>query len=266
MTGIYELLNLFRKSQTIDYRRVIDTHPNARGVPIPHSGFSSYSELKDAEDICPTGALKLIHKFEMQIDYGACLQCGLCVSKSKGMLRNSHLVHVYALDRDSLRVRFRKGHPEFKPDTTTDFVKQFRNVSRRSGLQFREVDAGSNGASDLEINASFNSFFDAESCQIRLVASPKHADAIVYTGPVSESMERPLQIAWDCVPSPKVLIACGTEAISGGLFAKGKLPKDADLYIAGDPPLPEVIVSAFLYLLGRREYSFAESLSREYLK
>lgn len=75
-------------------------------------------------------------------------------------------------------------------------------------------------------------------------------------------MEGPLDTAWETMPSPKALIACGSEAISGGLFKLGKLPKKPDLFIGGDPPRPDVIVSAFRYLMGIREFSFRAELAK----
>jgi Ni,Fe-hydrogenase III small subunit len=92
------------------------------------------------------------------------------------------------------------------------------------------------------------------------VASPKHADALVVSGPVSPGMSGPLRTAWDCLPAPRALIACGTEATSGGLFARGEWPAEPDLWIAGDPPRPDTVLAAFRLLLGRSRYSFRAAL------
>ncbi len=261
MKRFQEIINIFRPAYNLNYNKVQVNNPNARGIPIPN--FKKGVQLdKSVEKVCPTGGIKVVSAKEVVFDYGACLQCGLCVEHSPDKLENSGFIHVYSVDREALVVSYIDGVPIPHEETISNEVKQFRKITKNTGFQFREVAASGNNATEAEINASFNAVFDSEASMVRVVASPKHSDALVYAGPVGPNMEIPLQVAWDTMPSPKALVACGTEAVSGGLFQRGALPKEPDLFIGGDPPRPDVIVSAFRYLMGRRKFSFREELSK----
>jgi Ni,Fe-hydrogenase III small subunit/Pyruvate/2-oxoacid:ferredoxin oxidoreductase delta subunit len=225
----------------------------ARGVPIPTRALDKNCEgCRNCVVACPTRAIALPFDGGMTIDYGACLQCGLCVEVCPThILKNSGNTNVFALNRSHLVTKFlAEGTPEPKnKENVSSEVKAFRKLTGGRGFLYREVAASGNNLVECELNATFNPAFDSESLGIRAVASPKHADALVFSGPVGEAMERPLSTAWSTIPDPKVLIACGTEAISGGLFPRGNLPKEPDLFIAGDPPRPDTILAAFLYLI-----------------
>ncbi|TGJ98676.1 hydrogenase-4 subunit G, partial [Leptospira semungkisensis] len=260
MKRFQEIINILRPARNLDFEKMQPTNSNARGIPVP--SFKKGSSLdKSVEKVCPTGGIKVVSAKEVIFDYGACLQCGLCVEHSPDKLENSGFVHVYSVDREALKVSYIDGVPKSYEETISDEVKQFRKITHKTGFQYREVAASGNNSTEAELNASFNAVFDSEASMVRVVASPKHADAVVYAGPVGPNMEIPLQVAWDTMPSPKALVACGTEAVSGGLFPLGKLPKEPDLFIGGDPPRPDVIVSAFRYLMGKKKYSFREELS-----
>jgi len=110
----------------------------------------------------------------------------------------------------------------------------------------------------MELNASGNVNFDMGRYGIEFVASPRHADGIVITGPVSENMAEALQICYDATPSPKIIILVGTDAISGGIFSESKavnrefLSKyPVDLYIPGNPAHPLTFINGLLQLIGR---------------
>ncbi len=262
MKIIFEILNILRPAKTMNYKKVSPINSNARGIPVPVLGPSeSCLSCKSCEQVCPTHSLKVLSKDQIRFDYTACLQCGRCSEVcSDGKIIDSGFVHVYSTDREALRVTYTNGLPEERSEVISEEVKQFRDVTKHTGFQFREVAASGNNTTEAEINASFNALFDSEASMVRVVASPKHADALVYSGPVGPNMEGPLDTAWETMPSPKALVACGSEAVSGGLFKLGKLPKEPDLFIGGDPPRPDVIVSAFRYLMGTREFSFRAEL------
>src|SRR3989338_798638 len=127
-------------------------------------------------------------------------------------------------------------------------------------LKLREVCAGSCNGCDLELQALFNVVFDLSRFGIQFVASPRHADGLVVTGPVSENMKLALKKTYDAVPEPKIVIAVGACAINGGPFegspevlngADRVLP--VDLYIPGCPPHPLTILDGMLRLLGNLE-------------
>jgi Ni,Fe-hydrogenase III small subunit len=137
-----------------------------------------------------------------------------------------------------------------------------RSVRTAAGLggsvQVRHVDAGSCNGCEIEIGQAFSPVYDAERYGIRLVASPRHADVLTVTGPVTVNMAGPLRKTYEAMPEPRLVVAVGDCARGCGLFAGGHgvlgavpdvLPVDA--YIAGCPPEPDAIVAALRGLSGR---------------
>ncbi|HEY7225343.1 MAG TPA: NADH-quinone oxidoreductase subunit NuoB [Micromonosporaceae bacterium] len=125
-------------------------------------------------------------------------------------------------------------------------------------LQIRHVDAGSCNGCEIEIGQAFSPVYDAERFGARLVASPRHADAITVTGPVTVNMARALRATYDAMPEPRLVIAVGDCARDCGVFrrAHGVLGAvedvvPVDLHVPGCPPEPEQIVSALRGLTGR---------------
>jgi Ni,Fe-hydrogenase III small subunit len=125
-------------------------------------------------------------------------------------------------------------------------------------VQIRHVDAGSCNGCEVEIGAAFGPVYDAERYGARLVASPRHADALVVTGVVTRNMAEPLRRTYEAVPEPKVVVAVGDCARNCGVFAGayGVVGSVADvvpvdLEVAGCPPRPETIVAALRLLTGR---------------
>jgi membrane-bound hydrogenase subunit mbhJ len=130
----------------------------------------------------------------------------------------------------------------------------------RRSLAIREVDTGSCNACEMEMNALANPIYDAERFGIHIAASPRHADALVVTGPVTVNMERPLKDVYKATPDPKLVIALGDCAITCGMF-KGSYavsgPVDrhipVDVRIPGCPPRPAQILEALAALRRKRE-------------
>jgi len=123
-------------------------------------------------------------------------------------------------------------------------------------LSIRAVDAGSCNGCELEIHALNNAFYDLERFGLRFVASPRHADVLMVTGPVTKNMREALQRTFDATPDPKWVVAVGRCAADGGMFAGGYAiaggVKDVipvDLHIAGCPPSPTQLLSGLLALL-----------------
>jgi Ni,Fe-hydrogenase III small subunit len=124
-------------------------------------------------------------------------------------------------------------------------------------LQVRLVDAGSCNGCEAEFAAAFGPVYDAERFGVRLVASPRHADALVVTGPVTRNMAVPLEKTWEATPGPKLVIALGDCARDCGVFAGGHGVHGAvrdvvpvDIEIPGCPPSPDVIVAAMRRVAG----------------
>ena len=132
----------------------------------------------------------------------------------------------------------------------------YRRLGR--SLSIRMIDPGSCNGCEMEINALGNPFYDLERFGLKFVASPRHADGLLITGPVTQNMKLALEKTYAAVPSPKIVIAIGTCAISGGIYcdhpeqcngAESILP--VDLFIPGCPPHPLTIFDGLLRFLGR---------------
>ncbi|MFD1626940.1 NADH-quinone oxidoreductase subunit B family protein [Azospirillum griseum] len=123
-------------------------------------------------------------------------------------------------------------------------------------LSIRAVDAGSCNGCELELHALNNPIYDLERFGLRFVASPRHADVLLVTGPVTKNMAEALRRSWDATPDPKWVVACGACAIDGGVFAGSYAcvgPVEAvipvDLRIPGCPPRPAELLAGLLSLL-----------------
>jgi len=123
-------------------------------------------------------------------------------------------------------------------------------------LSIREVDAGSCNGCELEIHALNNVFYDLERYGLRFVASPRHADVLLVTGPVTKNMREALERTYNATPDPKWVVAVGDCAVDGGLFAgsyavaggvRNVVP--VDLHIRGCPPTPRQLLAGLLALL-----------------
>lgn len=126
----------------------------------------------------------------------------------------------------------------------------------RGSLAIREVDAGSTNACEYELNALTNAFYDLERFGIHFVASPRHADMLFVTGPVSRNMKEALLRSYNAVPNPKIVVAVGDDAIDGGIFkgsyavldgVKNVVPVDYN--IPGDPPSPRAVLCGLFKIL-----------------
>jgi Ni,Fe-hydrogenase III small subunit/formate hydrogenlyase subunit 6/NADH:ubiquinone oxidoreductase subunit I len=267
MNFLFEFKNFITKKNVLNFDKVSFVHANNRGIPTPTKNMENgCGACSECESNCPTKAIQRSGSDRLDLDYGKCLQCGICVEVCpEGKLRNSGFIYTIALHREEFYTSYQNGKMDKNSQsnfTLSENQRQFRDLTKKRGFLYREVAAGGNNTVESELNASFNSVFDSEREGIRCVASPKHADAIVFSGPISEQMEGPLQTAWDVLSEPRALIACGTEAVSGGLFPKGKIPKEPDLYISGDPPRPDVILQGFRLLIGRFSFQFQEALHK----
>lgn len=133
-----------------------------------------------------------------------------------------------------------------------------RNIEKRFGrsLAIREIDAGSCNGCELEIHALSNPFYDLERFGLKFVASPRHADVLLVTGPVTHNMREALQRTYDAAPSPKWVVAVGTCALDGGVFSgsyacvggvSAVIP--VDLHIRGCPAAPMTLIKGLLALI-----------------
>lgn len=144
----------------------------------------------------------------------------------------------------------------------TMIARQIDERARRlfgRSLHIREVDAGSCNGCELEINALNNPYYDLERFGMHFVASPRHADCLLVTGPVTRNMADPLKRTYDATPDPKIVVAVGDCAQSCGIFAGGygvvgpvSAIVPVDVLVPGCPPTPQVILRGILGALEKR--------------
>ncbi len=213
-------------------------------------------ELADSSalaECCPTNA---IMTDPVRIDLGRCTFCGECSRLFPGKISFTTDYKLSANERNSLIIS--EGSVAPVTIDPNHIRKEIRN-SFRGSLKLRQVSAAGDNSCELELNACGNVNFDMGRYGIEFVASPRHADGIVITGPVSKNMSRPLQMTYDATPSPKIIILAGTDAISGGIF-EGSPALDRrfieenhiDLYVPGNPVHPLTFINGIVDLLGIR--------------
>ena len=205
-------------------------------------------------EACPTGAIEVQ---PLRLDLGACVFCPLCVEACpSGALAQTTDHRLAGRMRSALVLT---GESSVAGPKIEALDARARRLFGRS-LRLRQVCAGGCSGCEAELVALGNVVFDLSRFGVQFVASPRHADGIVITGPVTRNMELALRKTYEAVPAPKIVIAVGACAISGGPFAgsaaaRDGLPDDiaVDLYVPGCPPHPLTLLDGLLRLLGRIE-------------
>lgn len=145
-----------------------------------------------------------------------------------------------------------------KEDITVTVAELDKKIKKlfNGSLAIRAIDAGSDNSVEQELTALSNSFYDVERFGIHFVASPKHADMLMVSGPVSRNMVHALKVAYDCTPNPKIVVAVGDGAINGGIYKGSYAITNAvrnvipvNFEIPGDPPTPTTILISLLNIL-----------------
>jgi Ni,Fe-hydrogenase III small subunit len=211
--------------------------------------FRGYPILTDGcnvdESVCPTGALK---SNPLSIDMGKCTFCGAC--KSCGV-EFSNGYKLTSTSREKLIVTPQSNYEDYVK-TAVEVKKEIVKIFGHS-LKLRQVSAGGCNGCEMELNACSNVNFDMGRFGIDFVASPRHADGIVITGPITKNMAYALENCYNSVPDPKLVILCGACSISGGVFQNSTeinrefLEKhNIDLYIPGCPVHPLTFINGIL--------------------
>jgi Ni,Fe-hydrogenase III small subunit len=217
-----------------------------RGYPVVAS-LARSAEQGDESAHCPYGAFSMKH--------GGCLDLGKCLFCAECPVGDIEFTREYQLavtSREQLMV-----HPEAERQYARPLPTDLRRMFGRS-LKFREVSAGGCNACEADTNVLSTIGWDLGRFGIQFVASPRHADGLWVTGPVTENMTKALLTTYEAIPDPKIVVACGACAINGGPYidsprvcngADSLIP--VDLYIPGCPPHPATILDGLLRILDK---------------
>ena len=221
-----------------------------RGRPVISKARINESQLSD---LCPTGAITVN---PVSLDLGKCTFCGECAIQFPDKISFTKEYKLSTNDRARLIITEGEDSPiVLNPELVRSEIHRLFGRS----LKLRQVSAGGDNSCEWELNASNNVQFDISRFGIDFVASPRHADGIVITGPVTANMAEPLERCYNAVPDPKIIIVAGTDAISGGIFADSPaLNREflsrhtIDLYVPGNPIHPLTFINGVLDLLKKR--------------
>jgi len=219
----------------------------------PVRPVTSPADPGDLTALCTTGAISVD---PVRVDMGRCILCGRCVTERPGVFAWSEgATGPAALTREQLII------PELpETDAAVAAVRARlaeRTTALRRSVHVRHVDAGSDGSEEWEIQALLGPVYDLHRLGVFITASPRHGDVLLVTGAGARGMTGPLRTTYDGMPDPKVVIAVGTDAVSGGLLAGREAVTDGvgatvpvDIWLAGSPPSPFGILNALLIAVG----------------
>jgi Ni,Fe-hydrogenase III small subunit/NAD-dependent dihydropyrimidine dehydrogenase PreA subunit len=247
------LARLQQGQRTLAYPAQEPTLPDRfRGLPVVDASKCP-DGCRDCADICPTNAITFENQ-QLRLDLGRCLFCTDCLHACpEGAIQYTQDYRLATRTREDLVLH----------GQTLGRAQALEEKSRRlfgRSLKLRVVSAGGCNACEADVNALTTVVFDLGRFGIQIVASPRHADGLLVTGAVSENMRSALLDTYAAIPAPKLVIAIGACAISGGPFVDNPevhngccalLP--VDLYVPGCPPHPLTILDGLLRLLGRLE-------------
>src|SRR5271169_271846 len=213
-------------------------------------------------EACPTCALAFdTSRSHLTLNYGECTGCGRCIEAGEGAFLAAAKFARCGVSKKGLVRHFDLNRvSEITPDqpALAETAEKIRAILGRA-LNIRQLDAGSCNGCEAEITALTNPYYDRERFGIHFVASPKHADMLLVTGPVTRNMAEAVRATYEAVPTPKLVVAVGACGCSGGLFAGSHAVVGAvdsvipvDRYIPGCPPTPAMILSGILAVLGKR--------------
>ncbi len=247
----------------------------------PVIDFTRCTLCEECARSCPTGAIHTESNTPGQrtlaLSYAACIQCRECVTACPDQaISPGRDVEVAAYSREQLEhaaffdidaatshCTFRQAEVQAGPSLEESSARLRERIHGQLGrsLHVRQVDAGSCNGCELEIAATTNPLFDLERFGVHFVASPRHADLLLVTGPVTRNMEIALQRTYEAAPDPRVVVAVGACGCSGGIFGEDTyavvggvdrvLP--VDVYIPGCPPRPQAILNGLFVAMGLRE-------------
>jgi Ni,Fe-hydrogenase III small subunit/formate hydrogenlyase subunit 6/NADH:ubiquinone oxidoreductase subunit I len=251
----------------------------ARGKP--EIDWANWKDARSSAAVCPTGAIECRDETDGRVvnrtatlDLGKCIFCGLCADVDPA-IRMTPQCELAARSRESLRhtVRYQlnengthhrllEAPPSVASAEAVAAVGQKLQARIQSmlgrSLHIREVDAGSCNGCEVEIHGLNSPVYDLEHFGIHFVASPRHADMLLVTGPVTRNMELALKKTYAATPDPRLVVAVGACGCSGGIFGVNYATCGAvdtvipvDVYIPGCPPNPHALLHGILLAMGR---------------
>jgi Ni,Fe-hydrogenase III small subunit/formate hydrogenlyase subunit 6/NADH:ubiquinone oxidoreductase subunit I len=253
----------------------------ARGCP--EIDTAKWKDARAAAAACPTGALAchdLHGRRDIVLDLAKCTFCGLC-AEADNAIRMTNICELAAANKTDLVSKFSyeldatgtqrrllqstprpsRGAPPIDREQIETLGNELKaRIQKMLGrsLHIREVDAGSCNGCEVEIVGLNSPIYDIERFGIHFVASPRHADMLLVTGPVSRNMELALRKTYDATPEPRLVVAVGACGCSGGVFGQnyaslGGVDKvlPVDVYIPGCPPNPHALLHGILTAVGR---------------
>lgn len=236
-----------QKNQVIKDIKKATIKEKFRGLP--NVCGDKCSDCNQCKNICPTNAINGNGE-DLSIDLGKCIFCGECERIcGSDVIKFTNFHKIGSTLRENL---ITQGNLD--PIKSTELIKKTLGRS----LRLRQVSAGGCNSCEMELSACSNANFDMGRFGIEFVASPRHADGIVITGPITKNMAKAIEDTYNAISEPKIVILVGTCAISGGIFQNSEeltrefLEKHkVDLYISGCPAHPLTIINAILDFLGK---------------
>lgn len=248
--GKLKILRSHGKQYIPDLRNVTLTE-EFRGFPLL-SDTPENDDIERAAAICPTQA---ITTSPLTLDMGKCLFCGECAKRAPKNIRFTPNYRMAATKREDLIVSVGQSEPRFDVEAIRPEIAKYFGKS----LQLREVSAGGDASIEMELGATGNVNFDFGRYGVGFTASPRHADGLVLTGPISQNMAEALDICYDAIAEPKILVVCGSEAVSGGLYAESPAVERSfldkykvDLWLPGAPTHPLCFIDGITRLRKRK--------------
>ena len=219
-----------------------------RGRPVLTT-TDDMSDVEAAAKICPTQGITAA---PFTLDLGRCLFCGECALRAPKNIRFTNDYKIGSTSREALIVKPGDESIAFHDEQVREEIPAL--FSR--ALKLRQVSAGGDASVEMELNATGNVNFDFGRYGVEFVASPRHADGVVVTGPISSNMAEALDICYNSVPDPKIVIVCGSEACSGGLYADSRAVDrrfleryKVDLWLPGAPTHPMTFIDGVMNML-----------------
>jgi Ni,Fe-hydrogenase III small subunit/ferredoxin len=240
---------------TTRYPRRSDGYgPAFRGTVVVDGGHRGDPALGTVAEACPTGAIS-VERGQARLDRGRCILCGRCAQLLPDVFRFDPTFESSVVGRDQLVVPASDEDDAALESARHELARRVRALRR--SIHIRHVDAGSDGAEEWEVAALTNPVYDVQRLGIFFTASPRHADVLLVTGAGSAGMLGPLRHTWEVMPDPKIVIAAGVDAISGGMVGQGYAAGPGvtgvvpvDVLVPGSPPSPFGLLHGILLAVG----------------